>query len=230
MPLLARVIGARRTEVLKQDSAVRQAASEGPEDPEKFARLLETFLASPMTGMTTMLDYARIHSGFRPFISTEMKQFYEYLKHLPYPLFGPIQEPGMQFDVTVGDGAGGKNVEQIVASYAGSDAEIASLIRGQIQDTMGAAVRNPGQGQSQTLLFEHSIEAGETFVYRAIKSEIKFVYVMMPPMNYLMKSMGHKSVLALSFNPKEWPSHAEEVVRRHLRTVDDWIRDMEKSG
>ncbi|HWG50225.1 MAG TPA: hypothetical protein VN669_11050 [Candidatus Acidoferrales bacterium] len=228
MPFLARVTGARRAEVLAQDAAVVRAAkarAEAPDDPQKFAELLQTFLASPITGMTTMLDYARVKSGYRPFETTEMRTFFEFVKYLPPPLFMPKDEPGMKFDLTSGDG---QNPEQLITRYAGSDQTVAGLIRGQIGDLMADAIRNPGKTQSTTLLHERSIDAGEILVYRALKSEISFIFAPMPGGNYLLRSSGSRAGLAFAFDPREWPKHAEEVLRRHLQTVDPWLEGTQR--
>jgi hypothetical protein len=228
MPVLARVTGARRIEVLAQDAAVVRAAkarSGAPDDPQKFAQLLQTFLASPITGMTTMLDYARVKTGFRPFVTKEMGTLFEFLKYLPTPLFSPKNEPGMKFDLTSGDA---QNPEQLIARYAGSDETVAGLIRGQIKELMGTAIRNPERTQSATVLFEHSIEAGEMLVYRAIQSEISFIFATLPGGNYILRSTGSRANMAFTFDPREWPKHAEEVLRRHLQTVDSWLEQAQK--
>lgn len=218
-----RITGADRDAVLDADRRVARLAGARTTGGAGYAELLEAFRASPMTGMTTVLDLARRKSGYNPLASPEQaatKRLPFLVAALAYGLF-TAESFGATFEVD--PAKPGSDVGASVDRFIGDDPVAAPVIRRQLEGILQSAVAHPGQTQESELLMEYSLVAGPGCRFTVARCGITLVVVMMPPAVFLTQGSGTRSGFELTFDGAQWPARAERILAEHLATVGDWL-------
>lgn len=217
----AKLSGTNRAAVLQQDAAVAQLkAYRAPSDPN-HAKLLEAFIRSPMTGMTTLLDLARAKVEYNPLAPRSDEKARKWIMFgmevAKSPLFA-VSSFNEGFDLPPG-----KPAETAVQKFIGNDPVPAERVRKQIAEVLNRAVSNLGERQSNTVLEEYSLSADATYRFLSMHCAVNAMVVMLPPMNYITEAHGYKGGFQFTFRHELWPKYAEEILNRHVKTVTDWL-------
>lgn len=215
--------GARREAVLEADRRVAALASRRgsrPVDPE----LLAAFRASPMTGLTTVLDLARREAGYNPLAPTQggggpLTRFLVLL--ISGGHFLPPEALHESFEID--PSRAGFDVGASVRRFIGDDPFAGPAIRRQLEEVLGRAAAHLGERQESDLMMEYALEADAAYRFTMVRSSVEIAVVMMPPSKYLTQGRGMRGGFVFKFDSAGWPARAEEVLARHLATVTDWL-------
>ena len=220
------VVGPGRDRALQLDRQVRQLVPAGDLNPdaEEYRRLLAAFIASPLTGCTTVLDQLRIEAKYDPQHPTQesfIKFFY--MGIFTHPLFVPPTPVQDSFHFKSGPEAD-PHLKQMVERFKGSDRTAARMIEEQLSATLGLAVKSPGTAQESEIITEYSISVDSAITFSYLHSHVIVSVTMMPPMNFWTTCEGTKGWIQYQFNQAKWPEYADGVLRKHLKLADDWFK------
>lgn len=222
------LVGPDREKALQLDNKVRDLMVNRrvPEpDTEEYKRLLQAFIASPLTGCTTVLDQLRAKAKYDPLHPQQNTFMQFFFLEIPnHPLFAgtPVQD-----SFGFSDGPGPKlDVKQMVDRLKGSDATAAKMIEDQLRATLSLAIKTVGAAQSTELVNEHSLSVDGTIRFSYLRSRATVSVTVMPPMSYWFTLDCSKGWLQYEFHQPLWPQHADAVLREHLKTAEDWLKPL----
>lgn len=220
------LVGPGRDRALLLDKQVRQLVPVGDLDPDsdEYRRLLAAFVASPLTGCTTVLDQLRIEAKYNAQHPTQESfiRFF-YMGLCSHPLFVPPTPVQDSFHFKSGPDAD-PHLKQMVERFKGSDPTAARMIEDQLSATLGLAVKSPGRAQESELIAEYSLSVDSAITFSYLRSHIIASVNIMPPYNYWTTCEGGKGSIKYQFNQAKWPEHADAVLRKHLKLADDWLK------
>jgi len=218
--------GPGRDRALQLDRKVRQAVPPGDIDPDsaEYKRLLAAFIASPLTGCTTVLDQLRIEAKYNPQNPTQESHIrFFYMGLYMHPLFVPPDPVQDSFSFKSGPDKDPR-LKELVERYKGTDATAAGIIQDQLSATLGLAVKTVGTAQETELISEYSLSVGTEISFSYLRSRVKISVTIMPPYNYWTTIEGGKGWIQFQFNQAKWPEQADAVLRKHLKLADDWLK------
>jgi hypothetical protein len=216
------LVGAGRDQALQLDRQVRQLLPGGDPDSDGYKRLLAAFIASPLTGCSTVLDQLRTEANYNAHHPTQesfMKFFY--MGILSHPLFNPPLPVQDGFHFSSGPEAS-PNLKQMVERFKGSDATAASMIEEQLRSTLGLAVADPKVAHNSELITEYTLSAGTAIQFSYLRSSVQMAVTVMPPMNFWISANCSKGWIQFEFNQAKWPEYADATLRKHLKLAEDW--------
>jgi hypothetical protein len=221
-PSYASLRGPGRATVLAHDAAVsRLRRARDPQRPD-YAELLAAYIASPMTGMTTIIDMARQKAGYNP-LGTDDSGRSDFIVELIYcPLFATSHDSA-SFDID--PNKSGSDIASAVRRFVGNDPVTAPVLRKQLDDTVQAAFSNPGAAQSVELLNEYTLDTSGGYRFTLARSSCQIAIAILPPMNVLVAGRGVRGSMTFTFKAQDWPQWAEKILQKHLKNVDEWLEE-----
>lgn len=198
--------------------------------PTDYQKALDEFRKNPLVGCTSVLDMARVASGYDPngdIKSTKnINAFNDYLKrvlacpffHLSYSENSSYQRREKNWDTAI---------NEITNLFEGIEEDNKKTVRNSITSLAKAVASNKNTKQSKNLFTVSSIYAPdnrnfiETYMY---SSSIQME-------EHSKKGSDSKQTdlvirkINLTFNSSIWNSYAEKVLKKHIKLVDDWLDD-----
>jgi hypothetical protein len=216
------LVGPGRDRALQLDRRVRQLQHASDPSTDEWKQLLAAFIASPLTGCTTVLDQLRIEAKYDPHHPTQASfmQFFD-IGVASHPLFS--SPPPIRGELHFNSGPEAKpDLKNLVERFKGSDPTASRMIEEQLRSTLNAAVANPRVAQSSELLSEYALSAGAGIQFSYLRSTVQIAVTPMPPMNFWISTNCSKSWIQFEFNSAKWPEYAEATLRKHLKLAEDW--------
>lgn len=220
------IVGPGRDRALELDRKVRQLAParDLTPDAEEYKRLLEAFIASPLTGCTTVLDQLRLEAKYNPLSpTTESIIKFFYMGIATHPLFTPPPPLQDSFHFRHGPEAD-SHLKEMMERFKGTDATARRMIEEQLRATLGLAVQSVGKAQESEVIAEYSLSVDSAISFSYLRCHIIVSVTLMPPYNYWYTVEGGKGWIQYQFNQAKWPELADGVLRKHLELADDWIK------
>jgi hypothetical protein len=195
-------------------------------DGGELAAGLEHFRRSPADGCTSIIDVARIASGYdptRPDAADNVRRFERFAAAiLEAPVF---QRQVLDCRPLVWSAASwGDSTRRVLALFAGLRAEDAARIRGSVERLARAAASHPGRVQSGNLFVQTvlSSDAGDYLVH------LSYAHASFREIHQHKRDPKYEARLTvararLRFLGAAWPAYAEAVWNRHVCAVVDWL-------
>lgn len=222
------LVGGGKDDALEKDSLVKMPEGGLSHLTDKeYKKLLKTFKNSPFTGCTTVLDMARKSSGYDPLSLSDDgvndEKFKDYIKRVLDAPFFHIR--GSDSSKYKGESKDWNEVIDFVSDlYDGVTAGEKEAITKSIKSLAKVAASKVDTKQHQSL-----------FVQSTLKAD-KFVQVYIYSSHVTMETHNEKGgdstktditikKVSLDFYIDLWPSYAESVMNKHVKTVKDWLDD-----
>ncbi|NEN96398.1 MAG: hypothetical protein F6K50_12900, partial [Moorea sp. SIO3I7] len=189
--------------------------------------LLEAFKKSPATGCITVMDMARISSGFNPFNPLYPGNFQAFLNYIntikKSPFFEQISNDYQRYHRKNNDWNGVINA--ISSYYKGITFSDRFRIRMSLYRLIRTATSRRNTWQSQTLFAQNTVKADQDGI-------IVYIY----NSNVSLKEGRRRkrtttevhfniSRITLKFYFERWAYYAEEVADKHIKLVRDWLNE-----
>lgn len=201
------------------DGAIKDALKK---DREKAIKL---FKESPLSGCTTVLDMARISSGYDPNVSMDGANQDNYRKYLSKVLECPLFHLKLNTcdRYNRNESSWDKAIEQISDLFTGVEENDKEKIKQSIKNLTNAVTSNYNTRQGTSIF---SVSALNT-AHNNVEAYIFYSNISMCE----SKSKGSdckQSALNifktyLEFRKDLWPVYAEKIFNVHYEAVDDWI-------
>ena len=225
------VVGNQAQQTLDRDNKIRSAISNHGKQIslEQVTNLLRSH---PAAGCTTVMDMARISSGFNPLIPLESGNFQAYISYIKLLVTLPLFE--LEDDCT-------KTFSQQAADWNNVKKDIVNLYE-RISETdqqlinqswirlVNAATSHANTRQSENLLVQNILElTNEIHVYIQYSSvTFEFVDTAVSSGKSVKHYYSQNYDLALHriklrFKIEFWPDSVELVVSKHRELVNDWL-------
>ncbi len=193
--------------------------------------LLEAFKNSPATGCITVMDMARISSGFNPFnplYPGNYNAFLNYVDTIARSPFFEANPPDIQRYHRKDDDWNGV-VNAIVGYYQGITVSDRNRIRMSLHRLINSAGSRRDTWQKRNL-----------FAQNTVKAEKDDIIVYIYNSNVSLTERGGKhtttevyfniSRIILRFYFQRWAYYAETVANKHIKLVRDWLNENSPDG
>ncbi len=192
---------------------------------EEYQKLLKKFKETPASGCTTILDMARIKANFNPIQPLKEGNLQAYNKYISEVLRCPF------FHIEISDAVKyerkeknwDKAIDDIVNLYEGIDSSNKEQIRKSLISLTKSATSRKDTKQCENLFVQNTLE---------LKDEIKIYiyYSSVALKEHSGKSTSRQTNLnivktKLRFYKEYWENYAETVMKKHIKSIDDWLED-----
>ncbi|MEC4816464.1 MAG: hypothetical protein SAK29_24830, partial [Scytonema sp. PMC 1069.18] len=219
--------------VLAKDDALRKVLSAGgiQATPEQYEVLLKAFKDSPATGCTTVMDMARISTGFNPAAPLQEGNYSAFIDYVNTLTSSPFFEvyPSSNEEYRRVNEDWNRVVDDIVNYYQGITDADRGRVRMSLYQLIQAAVSRRDSWQSQTLFVQNTVQATNNNL-------IVFIY----QSNVAIIEHGRKRTstetffkitkIILKFYVEHWVNYAELVIKTHIKLVRDWLDENSTQG
>lgn len=203
------------------DKQMRTALEEGDD------AAVEEFKKHPLLGCTTVLDMARIASGYDPngdMTAENTAKYQDYVKRvLECPFFHLVMNEHQTLDRQE------ESWEKAITEISGMFAGIADKDKSKISQAitnLAYAVASKSETQQGISLFSvsaidsdaHTVEA---YIY---SSNIQMIHTSSSKSDSKQTKVDIYKT-NLSFDVDMWPYYAEMVFKKHVELIDDWLAD-----
>ena len=223
----AKIIGNNKDNSMDRNDAVKNAMPGDTEmTQEEYNNLLDKFKGAPMTGCTTVMDMARVTSGFNPQIPLKEGNYTSYLDYVKRIASAPFFH--LEYSNTIEYHRESKDwndaIDEIVGLYDGIKAEDENKIKESLVNLAKAATSRSDTKQKENLFVQNSLEASMQYRVHIYYSNVELVE---------HKSKGSTSKQTdftiartrLRFYDELWEHYAERVMKKHVKLMDDWLDD-----
>jgi len=225
------VVGNQAQQTLDRDNKIRSAIADHGKNI--YLKQVTTLLRShPAAGCTTVMDMARISSGFNPLIPLESGNYQAYLLYIKLlatlPLFELVEDSTQTFPQKAADWD--NVIKDIVNLYEGISETDQQLIKQSWIRLVDAVTSHANTRQSENLLVQNILElTNEIHVYiqySSVTFEVvdKVVHSGKSVKHYYSQNYDlalHR--IKLRFKTELWPDSVELVISKHRELVNDWL-------
>lgn len=227
-PCSAVLIGADRNAVLARDAQTAQnvPTSGNPADSETF---INSLVRSPVTGCTSILDQARIESGFNPLtpdLADNPTALFQYLDRIANrePLF--VVPPPTVISVRLRDDDWNQVIDDAISMYPVQASEGLQEVRSSILSVIGAAADAAKVSVRTAMVSQHTIDVGSNVA----------VYICLSSVSFEKNEDGKETtsqldftlaLLIFNFQLNLWDEEsARAVASQHYKSSLDWLAGM----
>ncbi len=187
---------------------------------------LAYFRDSPADGCTSIVDLARISTGYNPSspnAADNLRRFQAFAsKIVESPVFD--RELLDQKPLSWKPSSWSRSVTQVVREFPHISEADAAKIRKSVQRLTRAAASNPGRRQSGSLFVQNLLLAeGQDFQLFLYYASASFKEIHEKKKDPVYRASMTLARARLRFLATAWPDFAEAVWNKHVCAVEDWL-------
>jgi hypothetical protein len=213
--------GGLEVQVLERSAQLKALIERGD-----LAAGLEHFKGSPADGCTSIIDLARIGSGYDPTRFDAPENVRRFERFAAAILAAPVfQRQVLDCRPLSWSAASWEDsTRRVVALFPALRGDDATRVRGSVERLVRAAASHPGRVQSGNLFVQTvlSADAGDFLVY------LSYAHASFQEIHQRKRDRKYEAHLTvarahLRFLGAAWPAYAEAVWNRHVCAVVDWL-------
>lgn len=221
----ATLIGDEKEEALNRSMQAKQNLPDNGTNPANSNPFVQSFLEAPAAGATTMLDMARISSGFNPLDPvnpTNVEAYRQYIKTVLNNVMFSLELSDIK-TVEIKERDFNKLISEIVSLFKGIKAEDESAIEKGLEGLATAATSTKDVRQSRDLFVQNAMQIDDGNIL------INIYYSTVSMIVHDGKSTTNQTNYTiartrLKFQKEFWNEiTAGEVAKYHFKDLSDWL-------
>jgi hypothetical protein len=213
--------GGLEAQILERSAQIKSLIEQGD-----LAAGLEHFRRSPADGCTSIIDLARIGSGYDPTRFDAPENVRRFERFAAAILAAPVFQRQVLDcrPLSWSAASWGESTRRVVALFPALRGDDATRVRGSVERLVRAAASHPGQVQQGNLFVQAvlSSDADDYLVY------LSYAHASFQEIHQRKRNPRYEARLTvarahLRFLGAAWPAYAEAVWSRHVCAVVDWL-------